>query len=96
MVEQPLLAAPWEWGRQVMTGAMAEHEELQAIRGRISSLEGQLAEMKLWTEAEMAKTLQQIEEEVNVATKQAYKKGRRDGSVVWAIVGLGLGVLIAD
>jgi len=95
-VEQSLLAAPWEWGRQVMTGAMAEHEELQAIRERISSLEGQLAEMKSWTEAEMGKTMRQIEEEVNAATREAYKKGRRDSSVIWAIVGLGLGVLIAD
>jgi len=96
VVEQPLLAAPWDWGRTVMTGAMAEHQELQAIRGQISSLEEQLAEMKLWTEGEMAKTMQQLEEEVNVATKQAYKKGRRDGSVIWAIIGLGFGVLIAD
>ena len=42
---QYLLAAPWEWGRTVLTGAMAEHEELEAIKPRMSTIEEQMAEV---------------------------------------------------
>ena len=43
-VTDPLLAAPWDWGRTVFTGAMAEHEELQTFKYRIVTIEQQLQE----------------------------------------------------
>ena len=43
-VTDPLIAAPWDWGRTVLTGAMAEHEELETMRYRVATIEQQLRE----------------------------------------------------
>ena len=43
-VTEPLLAAPWDWGRDALTGAMAEHEELTTFKYRIVTIEQQLKE----------------------------------------------------
>ncbi len=90
--EQYLLAAPWDWGRTVLTGAMAEHEELEAIKPRIASIEEQLNEVI----EEMHETNAQIEERINQAVSKSYWKGFQQGGTLGFIIGLGIGIWIAD
>jgi len=90
--EQYLLAAPWDWGRTVLTGAMAEHEELEAIKPRMASIEEQLNEVI----EEMHETNAQIEERINQAISKSYWKGFQQGGTLGFIIGLGIGIWIAD
>jgi len=90
--EQYLLAAPWDWGRTVLTGAMAEHEELEAIKPRMASIEEQLNEVI----EEMHETNAQIEERINQAVFKSYWKGFGAGGTLGFIVGLGIGIWIVD
>jgi len=90
--EQYLLAAPWDWGRTVLTGAMAEHEELEAIKPRMASIEEQLNEVI----EEMHETNAQIEERINQAVSKSYWKGFQQGGTLGFIIGLGIGIWIAD
>lgn len=98
MIENPdvpgqyLLAAPWDWGRMVLTGAMAEHEELEAIKPRMASIEEQLDEVMAYIDESNA----QIEERVNEAVSRSYWKGFGAGGTLGFIVGLGIGIWIAD
>ena len=90
--EQYLLVAPWDWGRTVLTGAMAEHEELEAIKPRMASIEEQLNEVI----EEMHETNAQIEERINQAVFKSYWKGFGAGGTLGFIVGLGIGIWIVD
>ncbi len=92
MPGQYLLAAPWDWGRTVLTGAMAEHEELEAIRPRMASIEEQMNEVIEY----MKESNAQIEEKINQAVSKSYWKGFRHGGGLGALIGIGLGIWIAD
>lgn len=89
---QYLLAAPWDWGRAVLTGAMAEHEELETIKPRMASIEEQLDEVMAYIDESDA----QIEERINQAVSKSYWKGFQQGGVLGILIGVGLGVWIAD
>ena len=89
---QYLLAAPWDWGRTVLTGAMAEHEELETIKPRMASIEEQLDEVITY----INKSNIQIEEKINQAISQSYWKGFRHGGGLGTLIGIGLGIWIAD
>lgn len=90
--EQYLLAAPWDWGRTVLTGAMAEHKELEAIKPRMASIEEQLNEVI----EEIHKSNAQIEERINQAVSKSYWKGFQQGGTLGFIIGLGIGIWIAN
>ena len=92
MPEKYLLAAPWDWGRTVLTGAMAEHEELETIKPRMASIEEQLDEVITY----INKSNIQIEEKINQAISQSYWKGFRHGGGLGTLIGIGLGIWIAD
>lgn len=89
---QYLLAAPWDWGRTVLTGAMAEHEELEAIKPRMATIEEQMNEVIKY----LNESNEQIEEKINHAVSQSYWRGFRHGGGLGALIGLGLGIWIAD
>jgi hypothetical protein len=89
---QYLLAAPWDWGRTVLTGAMAEHEELETIKPRMASIEEQLNEVIDY----MNESNAQIEERINQAVSKSYWKGFQQGGVLGFVIGIGLGVWIAN
>jgi hypothetical protein len=99
VVDEPLIAAPWDWGRLVFTGAMAEHEELEAIKPRIATIEQQLnsalAEINE-TNARLEQSMALMEENMNKALSKSYRKGFVDGGVLGFVLGIGLGVWIAD
>jgi len=99
VVDEPLIAAPWDWGRLVLTGAMAEHEELEAIKPRIATIEQQLnsalAEINE-TNARLEQSMALMEENMNKALSKSYKKGFTAGGILGFVLGIGLGVWIAD
>ena len=99
VVDEPLIAAPWDWGRLVLTGAMAEHEELEAIKPRIATIEQQLnsalAEINE-TNARLEQSMALMEENMNKALSKSYKKGFTAGGVLGFVLGIGLGVWIAN
>ncbi len=99
VVDEPLIAAPWDWGRLVLTGAMAEHEELEAIKPRIATIEQQLnsalAEINE-TNARLEQSMALVEENMNKAISKSYAKGFKTGGVLGLVFGVGLGVWIAD
>lgn len=92
MPEKYLLAAPWDWGRTVLTGAMAEHEELEAIKPRMASIEEQMNEVIEY----MKESNAQIEEKINQAVSQSYWEGFKHGGGLGALIGIGLGIWIAN
>jgi tetrahydromethanopterin S-methyltransferase subunit G len=92
MPGQYLLAAPWDWGRAVLTGAIAEHEELEAIKPRMASIEEQMNEVIAFLE----ESNERIEEKINQAVSQAYWRGFKHGGGLGALIGIGLGIWIAD
>jgi len=98
-VTEPLIAAPWDWGRLVLTGAIAEHEELEAIKPRIATIEQQLnsalAEINE-TNARLEQSMALMEENMNKALSKSYKKGFTAGGILGFVLGIGLGVWIAD
>ena len=98
-VTEPLIAAPWDWGRLVLTGAMAEHEELEAIKPRIATVEQQLNDALIEineTNARLEQSMALMEENMNKAISKSYRKGFVDGGVLGFVLGVGLGVWIAD
>jgi len=71
---------------------MAEHEELEAIKPRMASIEEQLDEVMAYIDESNA----QIEERINQAVSKSYWKGFQQGGVLGIIIGIGLGAWIAD
>ena len=71
VVDRPLLASPWEWGRTVMTGAMAEHEELAEIKPRLASVEEQVAGLPALVNVMLAEAESRIRVEVEAGFKRS-------------------------
>lgn len=106
VVTEPLMAAPWDWGRNVLTGAMAEHEELQIFKYRIATIEQQLQEAM--NEANKAndelerqlsiteENLRLLQDNINKELSRSYSKGYARGGVLGFILGFGIGYLTAD
>ena len=105
-VTDPLLAAPWDWGRDVLTGAMAEHEELQMFKYRMVTIEQQLQEAmdeanKANAELERQlsiteENLRLLQDNMNKELSRSYSKGYARGGVLGFILGFGVGYLTAD
>ena len=105
-VTDPLLAAPWDWGRDVLTGAMSEHEELQTFKYRIVTIEQQLQEaMEEANEANAElerqlsiteENLRMLQDNMNKELSRSYSKGYARGGVLGFILGFGVGYLTAD
>ena len=91
-VTEPLIAAPWEWGRTVLTGAMAEHEELETMRYRVATIEQQLREAmieanKTNVELEyqisiMEENLQTLQDNMNKELSRSYNRGLAKGGTL--------------
>ena len=71
---------------------MAEHEELEAIKPRMATIEEQMAEVIEY----LNESNKQIEAKINQAVSQAYWRGFKHGGGLGALIGLGLGIWIAD
>ncbi len=105
-VNEPLIAAPWDWGRTVLTGAMAEHEELETIRYRMVSIEEQLKEaMNEANEANaelerqlslMEENMRMLQDNMNRELSKSYSKGYVRGGFLGLVLGVGIGYLISD
>ena len=105
-VTDPLIAAPWDWGRNVLTGAMAEHEELQTFKYRMVTIEQQLQEAmeeanKANAELERQlsiteENLHMLQDNMNKELSRSYNKGYARGGVLGFILGFGVGYLTAD
>ena len=105
-VTDPLIAAPWDWGRNVLTGAMAEHEELKMFKYRIVTIEQQLQEAmeeanKANAELERQlsiteENLRMLQDNMNKELSRSYSKGYARGGVLGFILGFGVGYLTAD
>ena len=92
IVQQPLLAAPWDWGRQVMTGAMAEHEELETIKPKLKTIEQELQDIRETYIPQMlneykTSVLKELEEEINATAKKSYWKGFQEGALTTIVAG---------
>lgn len=106
VVTEPLMAAPWDWGRTVFTGAMAEHEELQTFKYRMVTIEQQLKEAmeeanKANAELERQlsiteENLRLLQDNMNKELSRSYSKGYARGGVLGFILGFGVGYLTAD
>lgn len=105
-VTNPLLAAPWDWGRDVLTGAMAEHKELEIFKYRMVTIEQQLKEAmneanKANAELERQlsiteENLRMLQDNMNKELSRSYSKGYARGGVLGFILGFGVGYLTAD
>lgn len=93
VIEAPVLAASWDWGRRVMIEAMAEHEELVVTRGKVSELSQQIEAIRVDLKNQMDPLRFEVKEQVEQAYADGYKKGARKSGVTWALIGLGLGLL---
>lgn len=103
-VTEPLIAAPWDWGRTVLTGAMAEHEELETIKYRVTTIEQQLREAmieanKTNVELEyqisiMEENLQTLQDNMNKELSRSYNRGLAKGSTLGFIIGVSVGLII--
>ena len=103
-VTEPLIAAPWDWGRTVLTGAMAEHEELETMRYRVATIEQQLQEamieanktnIKLEQQVSyMEENLQALQDSMDKELSRSYNKGLAKGGTLGFIIGLSVGLLI--
>jgi flagellar biosynthesis chaperone FliJ len=71
---------------------MAEHEELESIRPRMASIEEQMNEVIEY----LNESNEQVEEKINKAVSQAYWRGFKHGGGLGALIGIGLGIWIAD
>lgn len=84
-----------------MTGAMAEHEELEYIKPRLASIEQQMVEIR---EVFIPQLLKEHEEKITMEmeagmkriAKESYWRGFRSGGGLGVLIGLGLGIWIAD
>ena len=98
VVEQPLLASPWEWGRTVLTGSMAESEELAAIYPRMASLEDQVSYLESSIESRFDAVAEQINSKVKAAIDQvavsSFWKGVRVGAFGALLLGGGAALII--
>ena len=103
-VTEPLIAAPWDWGRTVLTGAMAEHEELETMRYRVATIEQQLREAmieanKTNVELEyqisiMEENLQTLQDNMNKELSRSYNRGLAKGGTLGFIIGISMGLII--
>ena len=103
-VTDPLIAAPWDWGRTVLTGAMAEHEELETIKYRVTTIEQQLREAmieanKTNVELEyqisiMEENLQTLQDNMNKELSRSYNRGLAKGGTLGFIIGVSVGLII--
>ena len=103
-VTEPLIAAPWDWGRTVLTGAMAEHEELETMRYRVATIEQQLREAmieanKTNVELEyqisiMEENLQTLQNNINKELSRSYNRGLAKGGTLGFIIGVSVGLII--
>ena len=103
-VTDPLIAAPWDWGRTVLTGAMAEHEELETMRYRVATIEQQLREAmieanKTNVELEyqisiMEENLQTLQDNMNKELSRSYNRGLAKGGTLGFIIGVSVGLII--
>ena len=104
VVTEPLMAAPWDWGRTVLTGAMAEHEELETIKYRVTTIEQQLREAmieanKVNVELEyqisiMEENLQTLQDNMNKELSRSYNRGLAKGGTLGFIIGVSVGLII--
>lgn len=100
------MAAPWEYGRKVFSGAIAEHEELITIKGRMATMEQQLyeaveeankANIKLEQQVSyMEENMRQLEENLNKEMSSSYRKGIVKGSTIGFVIGFGVGILVSN
>ena len=103
-ITEPLIAAPWDWGRTVLTGAMAEHEELETIKYRVTTIEQQLREAmieanKTNLELEyqisiMEENLQALQNNINKELSRSYNRGLAKGGTLGFIIGVSVGLII--
>ena len=104
VVTEPLMAAPWDWGRTVFTGAMAEHEELKTMTYRITTIEQELREAmdeanKTNVELEyqvsiMEENLQTLQDNMNKELSRSYNRGLAKGGALGFIIGISMGLII--
>ena len=104
VVTEPLMAAPWDWGRTVLTGAMAEHEELKTMKYRVTTIEQQLQEamieanktnIKLEQQVSyMEENLQALQDSMDKELSRSYNKGLAKGGTLGFIIGLSVGLLV--
>jgi len=105
-VSEPLIAAPWEWGRDVLTGSMAEHEELTTCKYRMATIEEQLKEAmneanKANAELERQlsiteENLRMLQDNMNKELSRSYSKGYTRGGILGFVLGFGIGYLTGD
>ncbi len=103
-ITEPLIAAPWDWGRTALTGAMAEHEELETIKYRVTTIEQQLREAmieanKTNVELEhqisiMEENLQTLQDNMNKELSRSYNRGLAKGGALGFIIGISVGLII--
>ncbi len=103
-ITEPLIAAPWDWGRTALTGAMAEHEELETIKYRVTTIEQQLREAmieanKTNVELEhqisiMEENLQTLQDNMNKELSRSYNRGLAKGGTLGFIIGISVGLII--
>jgi len=103
-VTEPLIAAPWDWGRTVLTGAMAEHEELETMRYRVATIEQQLREAMIeanktnleleYQVSIVEENLQTLQDNMNKELSRSYNRGLAKGSTLGFIIGVSVGLII--
>ena len=103
-VTEPLIAAPWDWGRTVLTGAMAEHEELKTMKYRVTTIEQQLQEAMIEANktnikfeqqvSYMEGNLQALQDNLNKELSRAYNRGLAKGGALGFIIGISVGLII--
>ena len=103
-VTDPLIAAPWDWGRTVLTGAMAEHEELETIKYRVTTIEQQLREAMIeanktnleleYQVSIVEENLQTLQDNMNKELSRSYNRGLAKGGTLGFIIGVSVGLII--
>jgi hypothetical protein len=103
-VTDPLIAAPWDWGRTVLTGAMAEHEELETMRYRVATIEQQLREAMIeanktnleleYQVSIVEENLQTLQDNMNKELSRSYNRGLAKGGTLGFIIGVSVGLII--
>jgi len=103
-VTEPLIAAPWDWGRTVLTGAMAEHEELETMRYRVATIEQQLREAMIeanktnleleYQVSIVEENLQTLQDNMNKELSRSYNRGLAKGGTLGFIIGVSVGLII--
>lgn len=103
-ITEPLIAAPWDWGRTVLTGAMAEHEELETMRYRVATIEQQLREAMIeanktnleleYQVSIVEENLQTLQDNMNKELSRSYNRGLAKGGTLGFIIGVSVGLII--